>query len=218
MAKSKILQQIANKEITVEVAFRRLYIIANDLQDDDLITWIDKELYGYSPDDAVPEYRNIGCGAIVYSGIKGTMMCNMQIKNAPFPFQYIPKQFQSMLVNNYRRDSIATLEAEAGENQSFQNDLSSIIPYLDVGMAITSVYRQYSSNVFAEIINKVSAILLKVFIKLDKSFGNLDELDIGNVDKGVEKELKMFIQKVVFTDNSIHVGNGNKIEKSEIGG
>ena len=62
------------------------------------------------------------------------------------------------------------------------------------------------------------AILLKVFIKLDKTFGNLDELDIGNVDKGVEKELKMFIQKVVFTDNSIHVGNGNKIEKSEIGG
>lgn len=51
MAKSKILKEVANNEISVEIALRRLYIIASDLEDDALITWIDKELNGYSEED-----------------------------------------------------------------------------------------------------------------------------------------------------------------------
>lgn len=53
MAKSKILKEVANNEISVEIALRRLYIIASDLEDDALITWIDKELNGYSEEEKV---------------------------------------------------------------------------------------------------------------------------------------------------------------------
>lgn len=108
MAKSKILKEIVNNEITIEVALKRLYVIANDLDDADLITWVEKELYGYDDADAVPDYRNIGGGTILYSGIKGTMMCNMKLQNCPLPFQVIPKALQEMLMDNFRRESIAT--------------------------------------------------------------------------------------------------------------
>lgn len=82
--------------------------------------------------------------------------------------------------------------------------------------AIVQLYRTYSKDVFREIVNKVSSILLKIFTRLDKTVKNLDELDIGELEKDKEDQLKTFIQKVVFEDNSIHIGDGNKIEKSNI--
>lgn len=57
---------------------------------------------------------------------------------------------------------------------------------------------------------------MKIFTRLDKTVKNLDELDIGELEKDKEDQLKTFIQKVVFEDNSIHIGDGNKIEKSNI--
>lgn len=216
MAKSKILKEIVNNEISIEVALKRLYVIANDLEDSDLITWVEKELYGYDDKDDVPDYRNIGCGNILYSGIKGTMICNMKIQNCPLPFQAIPKKVQEIIIDNFRRESIATIEKEANSTGIFTYSLADIIPYIDVGVAIASLYRTYSQDVFKEIVNKVSSILLKIFTRLDKTVKNLDELDIGELEKDKEDQLKTFIQKVVFEDNSIHIGDGNKIEKSNI--
>lgn len=85
-----------------------------------------------------------------------------------------------------------------------------------MGGAIVQLYRTYSKDAFREIVNKVSSILLKIFTKLNKTVKNLDELDIGELEKDKEDQLKIFIQKVVFEDNSIHIGDGNKIEKSNI--
>lgn len=39
MAKSKIIKELANKEVSLEVAFNRLLIIASDLNNDDLVNW-----------------------------------------------------------------------------------------------------------------------------------------------------------------------------------
>ena len=50
MAKSKIIKELANKEVALEVAFNRLLIIASDLNNDDLINWATNELNGYSKD------------------------------------------------------------------------------------------------------------------------------------------------------------------------
>lgn len=216
MAKSKILKEVANNEISVEIALRRLYIIASDLEDDALITWIDKELNGYSEEDSVPEYRNIGAGSICYSGTKGSMMSHIKISNSPLPFQCIPKEFQEMTKNHYRRDTIASIEQESKQKEAFINDFSALIPYMNIGVAITTLYRQYDPSVFREIVNKMSAMLLKIYTKLDKVIGNLDDLDIGDITHQKREDVTTYIEKIVFTDNSIHVGDGNKIEKSEL--
>lgn len=57
MAKSKIIKELANKEISLEVAFNRLLIIALDIRNTALIDWATNELNGYSNDSKIPKYR-----------------------------------------------------------------------------------------------------------------------------------------------------------------
>lgn len=71
MAKSKIIKELANNQISMEVALQRLMIIASDLGNEELLTWTETELQGYSPSDTLPEYRNIHSTYFVYSGING---------------------------------------------------------------------------------------------------------------------------------------------------
>ncbi len=71
MAKSKIIKELANKEISLEVAFNRLLIIASDIENEELINWATNELNGYPDDSQIPTYRKSGLGQIIYSGING---------------------------------------------------------------------------------------------------------------------------------------------------
>jgi len=78
MAKSKIIKGIANKEISLEVAFNRLLIIASDIGNQDLIDWATNELNGYPNQAQIPSYRKSGLGQIIYSGINGTFQITAQ--------------------------------------------------------------------------------------------------------------------------------------------
>lgn len=69
MAKSKIIKELANNQISMEVALQRLMIIASDLENEDLSAWAEAELHGYSRSDTLPKYRNIQSIHFVYSGI-----------------------------------------------------------------------------------------------------------------------------------------------------
>ena len=216
MSKSKIIMELADCSISAEKALKRLYVIASDLEDNDLLSWIEKELNGYSRDEQVPDYRDLGPGLLKYSGIAGTMMSYVKYNNNSMPFQSIPELFQDDILHFYCRETIATIEQEAQSTTSFTNDLSFIIPYLETNGVITSLYREYDANSYSEIKNKLLSMLLKIFVKLDKAFGNLDNLDIGNINEERAGEVKQYINQVVFVDNSIRIGDNNKIEKTSL--
>jgi hypothetical protein rflaF_00555 len=63
----------------------------------------------------------------------------------------------------------------------------------------------------------VENLLLETFLMLEKEFGVLDDLDI-EWDGKTEDEQKVIIEKitVIFQDNSVSIGNGNKIKNSTI--
>ena len=46
MAKSKILKELANNEVPLDVALKRLLIICDDLDYKELFSWAEKELNG----------------------------------------------------------------------------------------------------------------------------------------------------------------------------
>lgn len=46
MAKSKIIKELANKEISIEVELNRLLIIASDIDNKELIQWAKNESNG----------------------------------------------------------------------------------------------------------------------------------------------------------------------------
>lgn len=216
MPKSKIIMELADCSISAEKALKRLYVIASDLEDSDLLSWIEKELNGYSIDEPVPDYRDVGPGLLKYSGIAGTMLTNVKYTNNSLPFQAIPKEFYNDILHFYCRETIATIEQEAQSTTSFTNDLSFLIPYIKANGVITSLYREFDANSFREIKNKLLSMLLKIFVKLDKTLGNLDNLDVGNINEERVNEAKQYINKVVFVDNSIRIGDNNKLEKTSL--
>ena len=68
MAKSKILKELVNEEISLNIALKRLIVLAADMNDNDLKEWAEKEINGYNTDDEVPEYRKICSHSFYYNG------------------------------------------------------------------------------------------------------------------------------------------------------
>ena len=86
--------------------------------------------------------------------------------------------------------------------------------YMNIISARVVIGSQFVQNIFSVIENK----LLDIFMILEKEFGNLDSLDIDVSGKS-EEELHKISEKmvvVIYNDNRVTVGNGNKIKDSNI--
>ena len=69
-----------------------------------------------------------------------------------------------------------------------------------------------------DVFSTVESRLLDALIILEKEFGNLDELDIDISAKNPD-ELKAIIDKlivIVYNDNSVSIGDDNRIKNSTI--
>ena len=219
MAKSKILKELANNEIALDVAFKRLLLICNDLNYTEIFAWAEKELNGYGVEEPVPENRNLGVGKLMYSGLKGTMASCLKLSNQPLPIQWIPEKYMDLLCNNYERCTIANIVERAKSGSNFSRDLTSLAGGISVGIAFTSISQRFDSSTYMEIVNKVSNILFKIFMKLDKEYGNLDDLDIDTAGKSVE-EVANFEKMLIIEVGElkmINIGSDNTIKNSNIG-
>lgn len=219
MAKSKILKELANNEITIDIALKRLLLICNDLNYEEVFSWAEKELNGYAAEEPIPEYRNLGVGKIVYSGLKGSMSSCLKLSNQPLPIQWIPDKYMDLICNNYERCTIANIIERAKSGNIFSADLTSLAGGISAGIAFTSISQNFDSTNYVEIANKVSNILFKIFMKLDKEYGNLDDLDIDTTGKS-EEAIAGFEKKLIIEIGElkmINIGNENTIKNSKIG-
>lgn len=219
MAKSKILKELANKEISITVALNRLLIILYDLNAEELMTWVELELNGYGKDDVVPQYRRLISMDIDYSGING----KFQVTNVPLPYGALDVSDYELISEVKVKEPISNVELNTAQASSMARDISHYASKVykktsngRTGIQCISITQKLQSSQFAEIINKVSLMLIKIFMKLDKEFGNLDDLDIDTTDAKKVGEVTQVINQIVFYDNSIKVGDHNKIDKSKI--
>ena len=73
----------------------------------------------------------------------------------------------------------------------------------------------------AKILNifpKIESKLLDILYFLEKQFGNLDDLDI-DIESKSDEELERIINHIyvmIYNDNSVTLGNNNKIKDSNI--
>lgn len=211
MARSKIIKELANKEISIEVGLNRLLIIASDIQNNELILWAKNELNGYNNETEIPEYRKCGMGQIVYSGINGSF----KMKQQPLPYEAIDKELLEKLGNQRFPESISTIEEFASnDNKSIGKDLTYLAGnvYKNTKIQCFSIYMNYTKEVFIGILSSIRTKLLEIFIMLDKEFGNLDDLDVDTSGKNL-KDLNEKIN-VIFQNNSINIGDNNNFKKS----
>ena len=209
MAKSNIIKNFINSNMDINTALQNLMAILYCLEDENLINWANKELSGYDSINELPEYRKLK-GRVMASYIVG----NMKYSNAPFIISHLDDDIQENLININLYSSISTLEEMKNKGES---RIGKPIPpefYILLQENTNAHIIEASVN---DVISKVRVKILKTLLFLEKEFGNLDELDIDISIKNKE-ELKNIVQHIHFNlyDNSIKIGDGNKIKGSNI--
>ena len=86
------------------------------------------------------------------------------------------------------------------------------------GIQCYSIKQIVPINIFEGIANTLKMLLMKIFIKLDKTYGCLDDLDIDieTIDEQVVENTNAVINNYIYENNSINIGDGNKIVDSSL--
>lgn len=218
MAKSKIIKELANNQISMEVALQRLMIIASDLDNEELSAWAEAELRGYSQTDTLPEYRNIQSIHFIYSGINGSF----KVTNCPFTFTSVLEDILSDIYNVPIMDSVSSLQnfVDNPDKQSYRRDFSMLngLVLQRTGIQCTSIYQTVPLNFLQNILSQIKTILMNIFLKLDKEYGCLDNLDVDTTAKTPDEvdAINKVVNNYIFIDNSVNVGDRNKLKGSGI--
>ena len=227
MAKSKIIKELANGETDTITALKRAKVLLMEFDNPQVSEWINYEIIGYPADAELPDYRQTR-GNLMGSYFRGTMVSYMTCKNVSIPLGKMPDDLQEKLLTVVFRDGLEALRKLAQDVSEENGQLGKTIsadffPAManyndDPCMMITSarvvVGSQLLNNIFSVIENK----LLDVLVLLEKEFGCLDDLDLDMSTK-TEEEINSLNERLVvliYNDNSVTIGNENKIKGSTI--
>lgn len=228
MAKSKIIKDLANGAIDTQTALKRTKVLLQELDNEDVLEWINCEIEGYSNDSEVPNYRKID-GRLYGSYFKGSMASHMTYNHVPLPLGNMPDETREAILITDITQGIEALKCMVfdngeGDTKSLVKTLpADIYPYIakcnnDPYMIITSASVELNRPQLLNIFSKIESILLDILFYLEKQFGNLDELDI-DIDSKNEEELEEIvkhIQVIIYNDHSVSIGDDNRIKDSTI--
>ena len=227
MAKSKIILDLANSSVDTMTALKRAKVLLLELGNDKLLEWVNCEIAGYPSDAELPEYRVVQ-GNLMGSYFKGSMANHMKWNNVSLPLGKMPDEIRDRILNVSFHEGVDALKKLLESADDEERQLGATLPaeffpiiakcnndpYMNIISARVVIGSQFVQNIFSVIENK----LLDIFMILEKEFGNLDSLDIDVSGKS-EEELHKISEKmvvVIYNDNRVTVGNGNKIKDSNI--
>lgn len=227
MAKSKIILDLANSSVDTMTALKRAKVLLLELGNDKLLEWVNCEIAGYPSDAELPEYRVVQ-GNLMGSYFKGSMANHMKWNNVSLPLGKMPDEIRDRILNASFHEGVDALKKLLESADDEERQLGATLPaeffpiiakcnndpYMNIISARVVIGSQFVQNIFSVIENK----LLDIFMILEKGFGNLDSLDIDVSGKS-EEELHKISERmvvVIYNDNRVTVGNGNKIKDSNI--
>lgn len=220
MAKSKIIKDLATSKVSLSAVLKQLKLLLVEFENDELTEWVNCELRGYPNTDKLPGYRKLGGvlrGTFLNYTIKATNVSIPLLTNAPKDiFQYC--SFVNIT------DGIEAVQEMAYSNQSMGMQIpSSYLPYIQQYSAISmtallSASVEISKTQVLNIMSCVENRILDILLILEKEFGCLDSLDIDFTSKSDTEisEIASKIQVVIYNDNSITIGDNNKMKDVSI--
>lgn len=215
MARSKIIKDFINSKMDIDTALQNLMVILYCFDNEALINWAKKELEGYESHDELPNYRKLK-GRVMASFFVGYV----QYSNTQFGIGHLDKDMQEKLLRVNLYNSISGLieikKSESNIGKPITPELFRFLESNSNAHIISATVKIDLSSV-NDVISKVKTKILETLIFLEKEFGNLDDLDIDISTKG-EDEIQNIVQhiKVTLYDNSISIGDNNKIKNSDI--
>lgn len=217
MAKSKLIKDLACGNVSISDAFYRLLVIAGDLDNKTLLNWASNEINGYSNCMDVPNYRIIHSLNFQYSGING----GFQVSNSPLnPMIFNEKTLESIKTLTIT-EGVKSIENKSDSNKTLHRDLTYLAGEVyknSGGIQCISISQRIESSAFTNILSSIKTKLIQVLQKLEREYGNIDDLDVGTGDKS-EQEIKQFtitIERLIYENNSVSIGNDNSISKAGI--
>lgn len=222
MTRSQLLKDLVMDDTSLENILLRLKVILPDLESDSIMDWINGELQGYTDKTKLPEYR-------IFKGrLTGDFLLNFYYRytNADVPIEaLLSKEVVEELSKLYITDNITILERITKKGTDVQaSKYSKIIPAgychsISKDMfQLTSMEVQAPSNLIEGIISRVKSKLVEIIMELEKQFSNLDELDISSQIKDTtqKEETADKLFQIIY-DQSINIGDHNKLSKSKLG-
>lgn len=223
MAKSKIIKDIANSKVDIVTTLKRTKLLVSDLNDAETLKWLNYEISGYPKDVPLPSYRK------TRGILKGTYYVkNLQFIDVAIPLGNMPVEQEEKILSVEVRDGICPLKNAIEKNKKYKLSPSStvdvqIFPFIakynnQQSMLITSARVEFSEIFIDGIFSNVENKILGILLALEKEFGCLDDLDIDVTTKSDEeiKKIKEQIRILVYNDNSIKIGDSNKITDTTI--
>lgn len=224
MAKSRIIKELANGEVSIYTALKRVKVLLQEFDNAELLRWVNCELVGYPTDAELPAYR-IMQGELKGTYFKGSILNNITYRNVPISLGNLDKEKREILLRLPFYDGVEGLARLI--QISDKSEISATIPaecypliaYAnnDLYMNITSARVVGTIQMVQNILSEVESRLLDILRYLEKQFGCLDELDIDVKAKGETKdEIIQHIILLVYNDNRISIGNNNKMKNMDI--
>lgn len=227
MAKSKIIKDLANSSVDTITALKRTKVLVSALNNAEISKWLDYEISGYPTDATLPSYRKVH-GSLMGSYFKGSMANHMTWNNVSIPLGKMPDDIKELLLSVEFHEGVEALRKLAQTSQDSGNQLGKTIPAdffpaiatynNDPYMIITSARVVIGEHIISNIFSIIESKLLDMLMILEKEFGCLDELDIDTTAKS-EEEIEAINNKIlvlVYNDNRVSIGDGNKIKDSTI--
>lgn len=217
--RSKIIKDLITDKINVLQAMQSLSFMLEDINDteSEIKKWVNNEINGYKNQSNIPEYRKTNA----------ILMGNVQVGYSLYKNINIPladKKAIELLTKIQIKEPLSiVMQLAKAEIESENHSL-----LLDVNIALVNHYQQTNGDVISasrhlsiytynNILALIKDKLLDIFKVLEENYGNLDELYIDFSDDTKKEEVVKQIQSIVYNDNSISIGNNNKIDDSIVG-
>lgn len=215
--RSKIIKDLIMDNINVLQAMQSLDFMLEDIEDKEIRKWVNNELNGYKKDKDIPNYRN--ANAILIGNVQVGYSLYKNI-NIPLSDLKAIEMFTKIKI----REPISTIMQMAkAENESKDHSLALEVNtvlvnhYQQTNGDVISAHRKLSLYTYNNIIAIIKDKLLEIFKVLENNYGNLDELYIDFSDNSKKDEVVKKIESIVYTDNSINIGDNNKFKDSIVG-
>ena len=115
MAKSTIIKQLVNNEVPLTIVLRRIFVLANDIGNENVKEWASLELNGYKKEDQLPEYRVFNSCELHYTGINGAY----KVTNQPLSLTWLDPKTIKAITTHRITAPLSEVEKNASSTDSF---------------------------------------------------------------------------------------------------
>ena len=197
---SEIIKDLTDEDKHISNILRKAFIIAETINNTEMMQWINLELEGYKEPEKTPDYR------IFSSVVKGLFESATRSGEIIIPVSAFPKKFQKEIKFLKVRETIEFVEKKAKGSQDF---LFYPIPQeLTLELEVeknylrrahfTSAWKEISKTAFAGLIDIVKTRLLKLFLSMRQTYPKFQI----NLIKKDTKKLTSIINQTIFNGNN----------------